>query len=251
MRKLTLAIISCFIAFELLAQADFKESAPFLYKRYWQAGAGLHNLGWQLHARTGFNKSVKHDFILEFDFVRGKHPKEIRISNPAFSNPRPYVYGKQNDLFFAHLGGGRTSLIFDKSPINGVEVRYLLSGGLSLALLKPIYLDILVPRNNAPDPTTFITVTEQYDPDRHFTSNIFGAAFFTQGLNQTNITPGIYGKLGLVFEWGYYAESIKTFEAGVMVDAFPQALPVMAFAENRSLFVSFFLNVQLGKRWKT
>lgn len=218
------------------------------YFKYATGGVGVHNFGWYLGGKYGKSKSRLDDRIWEFDLWRTRHPKEIRISNPSFINPRSYVLGKLNDAFFLHVGYGTQRLIFDKSEKSGVEVRYQLSIGPSFALLKPIYLDILYPLNPN-EPRNLTTRSERYDPTRHFENNIYGSSRFSSGLDELNILPGLYAKGGFIFEWGAFTEEIKILEAGLAVDIFPQGVPVMAFVPERQFFISFYLGFHLGKRW--
>lgn len=228
---------------------DVQPAGPQLnYFKYATGGAGVHNLGWYIGGKYGKSKSRLDDRIWEFDFWRIRHPKEVRISNPQFINPRPYVFGKLNDVYMLHIGYGVQRLIFDKSEKSGVEVRYQISLGPSLALLKPVYLDVLYPLNPS-DPLRFVTRTERYDPRQHFENNIYGASTFSTGINETVLQPGIYAKGGVIFEWGAFTEEIKVLEAGLSVDFFPQRLEIMTAIQNPQFFFSFYLGFQLGKRW--
>jgi hypothetical protein len=233
-------------------QAQIGEEVPqgpqLNYFKYATGGLGLHNFGWYLGAKYGKTKSRLDDRIWEFDLWRTRHPKEVRISNPQFINPRPYVLGKLNDLFLLHIGYGTQRLIFDKSEKNGIEVRYHLSGGPGIALLKPIYLDILYPVSPN-DPFSMTTRTERYDPARHFENNIYGSSSFQTGFDELNVMPGLYAKGGFIFEWGAYTEEIKVLEAGLAADFYPQRLPVMSGTPNPQLFLSFYLGFHIGKRW--
>lgn len=222
--------------------------AQLNYFKYATGGLGLHNLGWYAGAKLGKSKSRLNDRIWEFDLWRTRHPKEIRMSNPQFINPRPYVFGKLNDLFLLHIGYGQQRLIFDKSEKSGVEVRYQWTIGPSVALLKPVYLDILYPINPN-DPFLLTTRTERYDPTRHFENNIYGSSRFSRGIEEVGIQPGIYAKGGMIFEWGSFTEEVRVLEAGLSVDCFPQRLPVMTAITNPQFFFSFYLGFQLGKRW--
>lgn len=249
MRKI---LLLCFglglLCFEGLAQSMEDGGSQLNYFKYATGGFGLHNLGWYAGGKRATTKSRLHDQIWEFDFWRTRHPKEIRMSNPQFINPRPYVFGKLNDLFLLHMGYGTQRLIFDKSEKSGVEVRYQLSGGPSLALLKPVYLDVLYPVSPG-DPFQFTTRTERYDPEKHFENNIYGSSRFANGLEEIALQPGLYVKGGVVFEWGAFTEEVRVLEAGLSVDIFPQRLPVMTSIPNPQFFFSFYLGFQLGKRW--
>ena len=223
--------------------SDELEEATVLLKKQFSGNVFLHNLGWGFGARYGAFKNVKLDRIYEFDFAKYKHPKEVKIVNPAYNRPPSYVYGKLNELFFLRFGIGNERLLYRKGEKNGIEIRYHLSGGLNAALLKPVYL-LILPTDQNQNPTPL-----KYNPDEHFNSEIFGVADFSYGLDELKLRPGGYAKFALMFEWSEYDEDLRSLEAGVTIDAFPARLPVMAFIENKHTFVSLYLALSLGKRW--
>jgi hypothetical protein len=247
-------MMKLFWAFLFLLMAGFAQAQESLepanlnYFRFASGGGGLHTLGWHAGGKYGISKSKNLDRVFEFDLWRTKHPKEVKVQNQFFQNPRSYTFGKQYDLFTTHIGYGMHKVIFDKGEKRGVEVRYHVSGGAAIALLKPVYLDVLY-QISPNDPLFFTTRTERYDPSKHFADNIYGGSRFREGLNEIRVQPGIYLKSGLMFEWGDFTEEVRMLECGLVADIFPKEVPIMAFAENRKIFLSLYLGVQLGKRW--
>lgn len=242
-------LLLLFLGLPLVSAAQTADAPANLnYFRYMSFGGGVHNLGWNLSGRYGLTKNKNLDQFFEFDFWRLKHPKEVRIQNQQYINPRAYTFGKQNDLFALHFGYGIEKLIFEKAEKRGVEVRYRLSGGLTAALLKPVYLEIIYIVDPF-SPNGSLPRTELYDPDKHFADNIQGGAPFTRGLDEIKIRPGIYAKGGLSFEWGSFTEEVRILETGLAVDFFPMDMPIMAFATNNQVYLSLYLGIQLGKRW--
>ena len=231
----------------LYAQQVYQEEVPLKFQNFISAGGGLHNAGWYFTSRFGIEKSGKTNRIYEFDISKIKSPREYKYSNPGIPSPKPYIYGKQYDFFACRFGTGFQKLIFDKSEVNGLEIRYQISGGLSLAALKPVYLDILYVTSGQ-NPQLY-TETERYDPARHYPDNIYGGAGFLKGFNEMEIKPGLYGKFAMVFDWAKYQEDISHLEAGISIDAFPKEIPLMANQFNKNIFISFFIGFQLGQRW--
>jgi hypothetical protein len=113
-------------------------------------------------------------------------------------------------------------------------------------LLKPVYLLILKPTS---DPKVAYVTEEKYDPAKHSISEIYGRASFMKGIGETKLHPGIYGKFGFNFEYGVRDEMTKVIEAGVSVDAYPKPVPMMAFTPDKNIFLSLYLNFQIGKRY--
>jgi len=210
---------------------------------------GVHANGWQVGGRIGLAQTFGHYTFLDLEFAKLKHPKEYRQVNPSFSNAHSFIFGKLNQFGTLRMGLGCHTLLTDKEGLLGVEVSYLYSAGLSLGLIKPVYLEIIqenaIPTIEGEYPVTI----ERYEPGKHQLYDIRGGAEFSQGFNQLRIHPGIYAKGGLQFEFSEYDEDIKAIEVGAIADYFFSPPPIMAFTKNPSLFAGFYLNVSLGKRW--
>ncbi len=213
-----------------------KENSGFLMIHTSGFGAGF-RMGKHL---TGYKKRM-----LEFELTGFKHPKEIKSINPYFENSKSYIYGKMNSFFLVHAGWGRQKIINSKPYWGGIELRYFYSGGISMGLLKPVYLYIL---NETNDPKLYNITIEKYDPNKHFSENIYGRAPFQYGFGKIKPMPGIYAKVGLNFEYGAYDESIKAIEAGVFIDLYAKPVPIMAYNTNQNLFLSLYLAFHFGSR---
>jgi hypothetical protein len=226
------------------------------YFRYYTFGGGVHNLGWFVNGRFGRSANSREDRAWEVELWRLKHPKEVRITNEQFINPRPFVFGKLNELILLRGGYSRERLLFEKGPKNGVEWRWRYGGGLSMAFLKPVYLDVLYPIDPA-DPQYVTVRSERYDPKRHGQSNIYGRSRFQEGLDEMSLQAGVYGRVGLLFEWGATAEELRVLEAGISVDLLPFRPSVMAenipgipgSLKNPLVYPSLYFAVHLGNKW--
>jgi len=205
----------------------------------------LHTSGFGLGYRTGRNITGYKKRVFEIELTGMKHPKEIRTVNPYFENSKSYIYGKENSFLLLRAGIGKQKIINSKPYWGGVELRYFYYGGLSLGLLKPVYLYILHKTSNDYEYDLSI---EKYDPDIHFAENIFGRAPFFQGFNHVKPMPGIYLKTGLNFEYGTYDESVKAIEAGIALDAYSKDVPILAFVKNKNYFVSLYISFHFGSR---
>lgn len=225
---------------------EYVEEKPVLMKNEATGGLNFHTAGWGIQFRRSYNQTGYKKLMFEGDFIGMKHPKEVKTVNQAFDNARSYVYGKINTFNILRLGAGQQYTLYSKMERNGVEVRFLYSGGLSLGILKPVYLNILKPTGNVGE---FDVVTEKYDPDEHYIDNIYGRAPFTEGLDQLFFRPGAYVKAGFNFEYAPIFEDVKALEIGAAFDAYPQDIPIMAFTENKQFFLSFYLTIMYGRKW--
>lgn len=248
MKRVCLALVLLvFQAGNAFAQLEIESAeAETMLHQGISGGIGIHNTGWFIGARYFLNKSGDTDWLMEFDFSRNKHPKEFRNPNTAYINARPFVFGKLNDYFNVRLGGGQIRTLYDRSEKNGVEVRWNYSGGLTLALLKPVYLDFIYA--NPGDPNVDVR-SERATYEKFFTGQIYGASDFSSGLNQISLQPGAYLKTGLIFDFASFNDDIRFLECGVTVDAYAKPVEIMAIETNSSIFVSFYVGLQFGGRW--
>ncbi|HSG67070.1 MAG TPA: hypothetical protein VK994_00090 [Bacteroidales bacterium] len=217
-----------------------------LLRQEFAGGITLHSRGWGFHFRKGRNLSFYRSFQWEVEAVSLKSPKQIKTINPYFNNAKSYVYGKRNHVYVLRAGLGIKQLLNRKPYWGGIELRLVYFGGVSLAFAKPVYLYIL---NYSVESDDYTIDIERYDPDNHGLDNIYGRAPFTHGIENTSIHPGIYGKLGLNFEFGEYNSSIKAVEVGANLDYYPIPIEIMAFNPKQSLFLTFYLNFSFGKRY--
>jgi hypothetical protein len=128
----------------------------------------------------------------------------------------------------------------------GVELRLVGFGGVSLAIAKPVYLYIL---NFTSSYYDYDIVVEKYDPTQHFLDNIYGRAPFSRGLGELKFYPGVYGKLGMNFEYGQYNSKVKSVEIGVVFEFYPIPVPIMAFNDSDYYFLTLYINISIGKRY--
>jgi hypothetical protein len=234
---------------DLHAQSRYKlyeEDKPVLMKNELSGGITLHSSGWGITGRRGYSLTGYKKLVYEVELVGMKHPKEIRTANPYFENSRSYIYGKKNGLTILRPSAGLQHVLYSKGDRGGIEVRLNYRGGLSLGITKPVYLDILYPTNV---PYEFEVLTERYNPEKHFIDNIYGKSSFTNGLDELNIHPGLYGKLGFSFEYSTDFEKVALIETGIALDAYPKAIELMALTENKPIFMTFYFSVLLGKKW--
>ncbi|MCF8235032.1 MAG: hypothetical protein K9G67_09690 [Bacteroidales bacterium] len=219
-----------------------------LYKKTISGGAIFHTRGLGLKFQKGKNLTVNKNLYYEAQFVSMKSNREIKSLNPYFVNAKPYIYGKQNYVFMLRAGVGINKRLNQKPYWGGVELRYTLSGGVSMGLAKPVYLYII---NFTSSQYEYEITTEKYEPENHYFDNIYGRAPFTEGIGEMKFYPGIYGKAGLDFEIGTYKTKINSFEAGGILEIFPKGIPIMAYNEPRNFFFTLYISYSFGKRYNT
>jgi hypothetical protein len=247
-------IIFLFIASAgaLLGRAQvsvYDEEGRTLYSREIYGGPVVHGDGWggQFWYATYSTARVRN--LYGFELVGMKHPKEIKSYNPYYEDSRGYYFGKSNSLLIIRPGFGRKYRLTEKIRRSGVEVNYLWSLGPSLALLKPVYLQIGYRIDEREIPPYDNIIEERYDPERHFANNIFGRASWFRGLGELSVRPGVFGRMAMNFEYAGDNTGVRALEVGTTVDVYPAQLAIMAEGSgvrNKNVFFELYIALLFG-----
>jgi hypothetical protein len=208
--------------------------------------AFIHTKGYGLDFRYGTYANVERIRIIDLDLLYIKHPKEVRVVNQIFDQARPFVYGKMNALLSARISAGNQHVLADRRERNSVRLNLNYSFGFNAGLVKPVHVEIY---HLGEDRSRDRITTERYDPNKHTRSDIYGGSSFFNGFDELGFVPGLVGKTSISVEWGNQQSDIRAVEAGIMVDAFLQEIPIFAFIENQSVYVNLFIKYSIGKRW--
>jgi len=208
------------------------------------------NRGWAANMEFGRLRTYYKTSYFHIGIGEIKHTKEQRQSaDPQVSRSfRPYVFGKQNNLFMLRGGWGGKRYFSEKAKHKGVAMGMSYSVGPSLGLLKPYYLAL---RFQGDVPGQSRVSHEKYSESNAeiFLDNtrILGASPFTKGFSELSFLPGGNATVALHMDWGAFDEFVKAFEIGFMLDVFFKNAPILV-ESNKPMFLNFFVNLQLGKR---
>ncbi|MCB9252091.1 MAG: hypothetical protein H6605_06460 [Flavobacteriales bacterium] len=229
----TLIIFIAFTSFGQIGEKSF--FGGVLYK---SSGLGL-----AFQSKTEINEKMGKQIDLELSTFR--HPQEVKTFNTEISNPTPYVYGKLNKAALLKLYYSRSYKLTQFNDAQRVGVDVTFGGGLILAFLKPVYINLIYPDNLGSE----TIVSEKYDPDKHKDKNqIAGYSNGRLGWNELATRPGLHLSAGAGFTWGYFTNYPKRLETGFYVEAFNSGLPLMAFAKNKPLNEGVYVKLFIGKR---
>lgn len=246
-------ILGLFLTLPLLGFAQVDTDADFkrqVYDREYTLGLIGHSRGYAINGRylkylDGYNK-----LGFEIDFSKLRHPKEVRIPNQFYNNSRGYVFGRENTFYTVRTGMAYESIIFDKTDQGTISIATLFSGGVSWGILKPIYMQILVPDSSgAPVPSQLTTV--RYNHIEHGGSTIYGEANYFTGIGQSRIRPGIYVKAASVFDFDFLDRKVTSLEIGLSYDYFFTEVPIFYEDEagediNEFGFLQFYVALNFG-----
>ncbi len=228
---------------DILSQLKSDKDQNVIYSGQALGGAFLHSNGWGLFFEKAKILSIYRLWFWEIQTANMESPQQIKIQNSAFPDAKGYFFGKLNSVQVFRFGTGLNKRLFRKNNLRCVEVDAVYSAGASIAAAKPVWLEI-IPANSELSP-----ISAPYNPVQDNPSNIYGGASFFDGLGQMKFYPGGYAKFGLNFDYANKYNTLKEIETGIIIDAYPQVIPIMAYVRNNQVFVNLYLSIGFGKRW--
>ena len=218
-----------------------EEEGVIAYKKHTVYGLKITTDGYGGVFEIGRAQSVKKALLFQLDITERKHAKEEKQSNP-FAPTAPIIYGKQNFFYPVKLGVQQQILLGNKGNKNGVSVTANFGGGICIGLLRPYELE--VDKNGQ---RTFVS----YDsPDSMLFVNgpYYGGPNFGTGWNKLKVTPGIYAKPSVRFDYGRYNELVSAIEVGMTAEFYSKKIPQLIHTNQKQFFFSGYVALLFGKR---
>ena len=240
---LTFAVVGMFTA-KLFGQETIFEEKTTIFKTEQSFGVGIHTNGFQATYRYGKYLNGFSKRIFEIEVANIKDPREIKSIYPFEEDVRGYIFGKLNSFFALRPSIGTQNVIFPKQSIKGVSITSVFQVGPSLGFAKPVYLNIIQEESIA----SRVVSKERYNPEKHSTNNIYSRASFFNGIEETQIYPGLFGKVGLHFDFGEERELIKSAEVGLTIDAYLSRIPILAFNSDRRFYSNLYIAILFGTK---
>jgi hypothetical protein len=250
MIRLFLFIICCAFVRSLYAQdsAAVANDITVLYRKESSGGVTIHSNGLGAIFRHGTHVTIRKKRMFEVEFVSMRHPKQVKRTNDYLTGEaRPFFYGKLNYVYIPRVGLGRQQVIFGKAQTSGVEVRANFFGGVDLGLTKPVYLKVL--ETDPYNEIYKIAVVKRYDPEdpgQSSPEDFLGPASWFNGFGEMRFYPGLYGKVSVSFEYSTMHQKLAILEAGFVVDAFLNKVPIMAYIDADRYFFNFYITLLWG-----
>ncbi|MCD6347351.1 MAG: hypothetical protein J7L96_08030, partial [Bacteroidales bacterium] len=134
-------ILFMFIALTKVSAQGEPEDQPRIFYRNERTLAGsLFSNGYGVDMCFAKRKNAFSSFTYGGGIGVLQHAKEYKSQSPYTGAwGRSYVFGKMNEAMVIRAGAGFQKEIYSKYDKGGIAIRYFYSGGLSLALLKPVY----------------------------------------------------------------------------------------------------------------
>lgn len=224
-----------------------EEEGQLIFNKQFVFGVQLNSDGYGLSFQLARFKTPYLSNFYELSLGEHKSDKEERVLNLSIPGGNFFKYGKINNFFYAKLGFGQQRLIGGKGNKNGVAVSLLYSGGFSAGLLKPYVLEA---RDSITGVSQFISY-DKNNPDARYVDKpylIIGPGGFFKGWNQLKFRPGVYGKVGMRFDYGRYRETISALEVGINAEYYQYGMPIMANIRGEQFFFNVYAALQFGVR---
>ena len=227
----------------LFAQGEFKEQPRIFYRNERSIGFMLNTNGLGASGRYAKRINARKKTIYEIDLVSIKHPKEVKISNSYYNN-RSFVFGKLNAFFNLRGGWGKQKEMFRKIDRGGISIRRYFTVGPAIGFLKPIYYEVFKTGGGGTD--DYYITEEKFNTSTH-QGNIYGRASFFKGFSEISVVPGVYGRIGVSFEYSTSDVTIHAIETGLILDVFPKEMEIMATEDNSFYFLTLFVSYRFGR----
>lgn len=218
-----------------------QEEGVITYKKSFAVGAKLLTDGYGVFFELGRASSVKKALLYQLEISERKSNKEYK-QNSYFSNSVPYIYGKENYFYPVKLGVQQQILLGNKANKNGVAVTGNYGGGVSLALLRPYYLQIQ--NGNSIQYVKYNSA----DSAQFLSGYALGGPGLGKGWNELTVTPGLYAKAAVRFDYGKFNQMISAIEVGVTGEFYSKKIPLMVYNPEKQFFFSGYVAIMFGKR---
>lgn len=225
-----------------------EEEGVIAYRKQTVFGIKLTNDGYGFFMEVGRAQSVKKSLLFQLDFAERRHPKEDKQTNLQYVST-PFVFGKINFFYPLKLGVQQQIILGNKSNKNGVSVTANFGGGVSLGLLRPYMLNIIDTglqqrryiKYESADSTLFT------DADMLKYLGVSGPSFGT-GWKNIKVTPGLYAKAALRFDYARFNEVVNALEVGVTAEYYAKKIPQLVSVKYKPLFFNVYVGILFGKR---
>ena len=223
---------------------DAQEVGEFYHDvtlKEWDIELMAHTSGFGVGFQHGRTPDILNKHYWEIELLYNQHPKSVRSINVLYEGVRPCRYGQLYTLFFAHGGYGYQRTLHQKPYWGGVKVSWNFSGGISLGIGIPNYVEVL-------NYNTGFSEIVRYDPEKHNLNNILGGARLFNGISQTIFRPGFYAKTGLVFDFAKSDYKLRALEVGIQYQMIFPFVQQMAFNPAKKFYLTGYLSFNFGKK---
>ena len=228
------------------AMLKLEEEGVITYKKSFAVGIKMNTDGYGILIEKGKARSVKKAMLFQLEIDERKHQKELKQSN-IFAGSSPLIFGKINFFYPLKLGVQQQFVLGNKSNKNGVSVTANVGGGLIAGFLRPYEINVTdtatgkmrFVRYESKD--SFLYLNALSDPES-------SGPGLSKGWNGLKVTPGIYLKTGLRFDYGRFNELVSAIEVGLTGEIYSKKIPQMIYQKQKQFFFGAYFSLLFGKR---
>jgi len=220
-----------------------EEEGDLIFNKHSIFGIKLATDGYGISYEKGKYKTNHRTLLYQFELNEKKSPKDHKVA-AGYSGGYSFnsvVVGKLNNFYQLKAAIGQQHLIGGKGNKNGVAVTFLYTGGLSLGILKPYYVDATTQNQDSSFRSKYPTVLD---------SNYFvvGASGFTVGWNKVTFRPGLNAKTAMRFDYGRFNQTITAIEVGITGEFYFTKIPMMYLVPEKQFFFNAYMSIMFGRR---
>jgi hypothetical protein len=222
-----------------------EEEGVTYFKKHFAEGMKLVNDGFGGWIEYAIMKKPRKSILFQLDVAERKHVKEEKLQN-EFAPTAPVIFGKVNFFYPVKLGAQKQWVVGNKGNRNGVSISTNVGGGISLGLLRPYLVEV----NKGNGVNEFVSYNSSDSVYFLNLSSIQGGPSMSQGWNKLKITPGLYLKSAVRFDYGRYNEMISAVEVGGFAEYYTRTIQQMVDIKQNQIFLGAYVSVIFGKRKK-
>ncbi len=227
-----------------------EEEGALIYQKQFVFGAKLNTDGYGLFYEKAKLKTAEKASLWNVELGERRDSKEYKLQAydiSGFATGNGVVYGKIANFYYLKGGIGQSILIGGKGNKNGVAVSAVYSGGVTLGLLKPYYLNVRTP-SGVDSTIKYMGGGSPTDRDFINSDSVYSSAGFFKGLGEIKIKPGLQAKASLRFDYGHYNETVSAIEVGLGAEYYFSKIPFLLIVPQHNLFFNAFVAIEFGKR---
>lgn len=223
-------------------------------------GYRLNSDGWSIYTDKGYVRSDEGKLSDQFfnlrmaqiEFTEHKDPRQTKkkFEDVSGNQTKAFVYGKINNFYALKLGYGVRKMIAGKPEPGTVSIHWFGTGGLSIGMEKPYYIEGLAPQDGV-GPLVQQTMKYSETNKDYFLDDryIIGGSGFAKGIDEIQFVPGLHAKAGLHFDFAANKKTVLAVETGINAELYTRKIQIMAREDGKQYFVNIFAAIQFGKRW--
>ncbi len=219
-----------------------EEEGVIKYRKHTAFGVKLTSDGYGGFFEIGRAQTINRGLLFQLDIAERRHPKDEK--QQVYSNTAPEIFGKINFFYPVKLGVQKQFLLANKGNKNGVSITGNVGGGFALGLLRPYMVEVekagerVFVQYNSADSTDYFL-----NPDTHI-----GGPGLGTGWKYLKVTPGLYLKPSLRFDYGKYNEMVSAIEVGVAAEFYTKKIPQIVYVKEKQFFFSAYVSIMFGRR---